>query len=490
MEFNEKLRDKVYACWLGKTIAGGLGAPFEGIPYSPNLKPEDLLLDTGPNDDLELQLLWLTYAEKYGLDLDSEKLTHAWANVIKYGMDEYGVAIWNIRRGLKPPETGFVDNFFTHGMGAAIRSEVWACLCPGKPEAAAYFAMCDSSIDHCGEGVWAEMFLAAAESSAFYANSMEEAFNGGLEHISSDSNIYQVIKYVMAQYASGTPIEEVGELVMKKFANHNFTDVVMNLSFIAIALLYGEGDFEKSVLIAINFGYDTDCTAATAGGIFGILYGSEAISQKWREIVSDEITVSDFLRDLSIPQTITGMTDRTIALSEKIMNDPRIEQPFPEYIPITEMDYPFQSSEWRVLTGFTVEAVDEIVKSGKLNELSTVEKFKGIHLNLAKFAKDNISIDLFTNIVVEEDQECQLMACSETGMTVWLDDKQIINQHNRQKPIPAFHRVDGGASVKVSLKAGKSHKLRVRLIFCQQPLTLTVALGDMMNQYINFLTHA
>ena len=486
MKFDEKIKDKVYACWLGKTIAGGLGAPFEGNPYSPNLKSEDLVLDTGPNDDLELQLLWLTYAEKHELDLDSEKLTHAWKNVIKYGMDEYGVAIWNLRRGLKPPETGFVDNYFTNGMGAAIRSEVWACLCPGKPEAAAYFAMCDSSVDHCGDGVWAEMFLAAAESSAFYAESMEEALTGGLEHISSESGIHKAVKYVMDLYASGRSLKEAGELVMREFGNHNFTDVVMNLSFVTVALLYGEGDFEKTVLTAVNFGYDTDCTAATSGGLFGILYGSEAIYPKWREIVSDNITVSDFLRSLSIPQTITDMTDRTLALAEKLMNDPRMEKPFPKYTPITEMEYPFQASKWRMLTGYTNEEVDEILETGKLKELSKIEEFKGIHLNLAKFAKENTSIDLFTDIVVEEDQECQLMACSETGMTVWLDDKQIINQHNRQKPIPAFHRVDGGASVLVSLKAGLRHRLRVRLIFCRPPLTLTVALADMMNQYVDF----
>ena len=490
MKFNDKIKDKVYACWLGKTIAGGLGAPFEGTPYSPNLQSEDLVLDPGSNDDLELQLLWLTYAEKHGLDLDSEKLTHAWLNVIKYGMDEYGVAIWNLRRGLKAPETGFVDNYFTNGMGAAIRSEVWACLFPGKPEVAAYFAMCDSSVDHCGDGVWAEMFLAAAESSAFYANSMEEAFNDGLKHISRKSRIYKAVKYVMDLYFSGTDLKEAGECVMQKFGDHNFTDCVMNLSFVIAALLYGEGDFEKTVLTAINFGYDTDCTAATSGGLFGILYGTEAISPKWREIVSDNIIVSEFLRPLSIPQTITGMTERTLALAENLMNDPRMEKPFPKYTPITEMEYPFQASEWRMLTGYTAEEVDEILGNGKLNEFSTVEKFNGIHMNLAKFAKENISIDLFTDIVVKEDQECQLMVCSETGITAWLDEKRIINQHNRQKSIPAFHRVDGGASVIVSLKARQRHRLRVRLIFCRPPLTLTVALGDMMNQYIDFCTNA
>lgn len=486
MKLIDKIKDKSYACWLGKTIAGGLGAPFEGNPYSPNLKSEDLVLDTGPNDDLELQLLWLTYAEKYGLNLDSEKLSDAWLNVIKYGMDEYGVAIWNLRRGLKPPETGFIDNFFTNGMGAAIRSEVWACLCPGKPKVAAYFAMCDASIDHCGEGVWAEIFLAAAESSAFYTNSIEDALNDGLKHIPIESRIYKAVKYVMDLYASGANLKKAGELVMREFGNHNFTDAVMNLSFVAVALLYGEGDFEKTVLMAINFGYDTDCTAATSGALLGILYGSEAIPYKWREIVSDQITVSDFLQDLSIPKTITGMTERTFLLAEKLKDDLEMGKKFPSYTPIVEMKYPFPAYEWRIISGYTEAEVNEILENGKLNEVGVIKKFDGIHMNLEEFTKDNNSIDLFTNVIVESDMELQLMVCSETGMTTWLDGKRIINQHNRRKPIPAFHRVEGGASVLVSLNSGKKHSLRIRLIFCRPPLTLTVALADMKNQYISF----
>ena len=102
MEYKERVR----GCWLGKAIAGGLGAPFEGTPYPPNLKLDDLVLDTGPNDDLELQLLWLVLAEKHGGELTCEELSQAWLHSIKYGMDEYGVAIWNLKRGLKTPDTG------------------------------------------------------------------------------------------------------------------------------------------------------------------------------------------------------------------------------------------------------------------------------------------------------------------------------------------------------------------------------------------------
>ncbi len=467
IDFDEKLKNKIYACWLGKTIAGGLGAPFEGNPYSLNLAQDDLLLDTGPNDDLELQLLWLIFAEKYGMSLDSDKLSEAWLDVIEYGMDEYGVAIWNLRRGLKPPMTGYVDNYFTDGMGAAIRSEIWACLCPGNPEAAAYFASCDASVDHCGEGVWAEMFLAAAESSAFLSDSLEKALESGLKYVSSDSNVFGVVKYVMNMYASGTDLKKARTLILEKFGSHNFTYCVMNLGFIISALLYGEGDFDQTVLTAVNFGYDTDCTAATAGGLFGIFYGTNAIPDKWKTMVNDTINVSEFLDSQAVPKSVMELTYRTFALAEQLSHTSEMEKPFPLYLPISAQEYPFPASKWQVITG----------------ERKSVEQFRGIHMDISEFAKDNANIDLITGISVQEDLEGQLMLCTGTGITAWLDGRQILNYHGRLKPIPAFHRTEGGASVPVSLKAGRSYSLKIRLYFCRPPLTLTVALGDMKNQY-------
>ena len=54
-----------------------------------------------------------------------------------------------------------------------------------------------------------------------------------------------------------------------------------NVGIVMIGLLYGEGDFEKSITIAMNCGEDTDCTVATVGAIFGILYGEDSIPEKW-----------------------------------------------------------------------------------------------------------------------------------------------------------------------------------------------------------------
>jgi hypothetical protein len=55
---------------------------------------------------------------------------------VAFPWDEYGVCIRNIKRGIMPPLSGSVDNFFTRGMGAAIRSELWAAW-PLRPVLAA-----------------------------------------------------------------------------------------------------------------------------------------------------------------------------------------------------------------------------------------------------------------------------------------------------------------------------------------------------------------
>ena len=478
-------KDKVEGCWLGKAVAGGLGAPFEGTPYPPGLSVEDLRLDTGPNDDLELQLLWLTYLERHGASLDSAKLADAWINFIKYGMDEYGVAIRNLKRGLNPPESGFVDNYFTDGMGAAIRTEIWANACPGRPAAAAWFARQDSQIDHCGEGVYAPMFLAASESAAFETDSLTEAFGEGLKLIPDDSKVACVVRTTMDSHADGVPFDEALDAMMSEFGSHNFTDCVMNLGIITLALLYGDGDFDDTVLMAVNSAFDTDCTAATCGAFLGILGGAPAIPAKWRDGMSDEIVVSPFLRELPIPKTIAEMTERVLVVADSIKDDPALAGPFPKYEPITEMPYPFESSSWRIVKGLDNEEADALAECAELADAGEVHSFDGIHMELANIADLYSSLDLFADVEIGEDLECQLMVCVEAGMTVWLDGRVIINQHNRRKPLPSFHRVEGGASVRVALKAGQRHRLRIRLIFCRPPLVLTVAFADFMNQYLD-----
>ena len=121
------LQERIYAGWIGKSIGGSLGMPYEGVAGPLDISLDRADLTPVPNDDLELQLLWLHALEKDGFADILGSLERAWLDHQKFYVDEYAVAAHNLRRGMSAPLCGFHGNWFGRGMGAAIRSEIWAC---------------------------------------------------------------------------------------------------------------------------------------------------------------------------------------------------------------------------------------------------------------------------------------------------------------------------------------------------------------------------
>ncbi|MBQ9921622.1 MAG: ADP-ribosylglycohydrolase family protein, partial [Clostridia bacterium] len=123
--------------------------------------------------------------------------------------------------------------------------------------------------------------------------------------------------------------------------------------FVAIGLLYGEGDFRNSVLYAVNCGDDSDCTGATVASIMGIIGGTAGIPEEWKEFVGDNI-VTAFINSMyghRIPKTCTNLKDRVAALVPEVMRANRIsfgfidgadevsEADFEAYNQITSADF-------------------------------------------------------------------------------------------------------------------------------------------------------
>ena len=65
----EEYRDTVRGCWTGKNIGGTLGAPMEGKRdiFDVTFYTQDLKGNPAPNDDLDLQLVWLKANEDHGI---------------------------------------------------------------------------------------------------------------------------------------------------------------------------------------------------------------------------------------------------------------------------------------------------------------------------------------------------------------------------------------------------------------------------------------
>lgn len=347
----DEYRDKVLGCWMGKNIGGTLGAPFEWRRqvndvqfYTQNLGGDPL-----PNDDLDIQLLWLVALEEMGVNIDANLLAEYWCIFVTPHWAEYGTAKNNMRMGLLPPLSGSFHNEYKDSCGAFIRSEIWACIAPGCPEVAARYAYQDGILDHGnGEGTFAAVFCAALESAAFVESDLPKLIDIGLSYIPADCGVAGAARAAQEAYNAGLPWLSARETILRDFrgSSHGGApeltapedrekgyhegqrgwDVPSNIGLLVAALLYGEGDFASTVCTAVNCGEDTDCTAATAGSIFGILRGYKAIPPAWIEPIGRKIKTACLnLGELGyfgnqLPQDVDEMTRRTEAVARQVLS--------------------------------------------------------------------------------------------------------------------------------------------------------------------------
>ncbi|MBQ3084757.1 MAG: ADP-ribosylglycohydrolase family protein [Clostridia bacterium] len=320
------IKDKIHACWLGKNIGGTIGTPFEGkrelldVKGFTSEKGEPL-----PNDDLDLQLIWLCAMEEVGPEnLTARELGEYWINYIPPHWNEYGIGKANMKAGLLPPLSGeYCNEKWRHSNGAWIRSEIWACLAPGYPQVARRYAFEDACVDHgMGEGTVAEQFTATMESLAFFNSDIRAILEEALAAIPAESRVAKAVRYVMEEYDKGTDWKDVRNGLVEQSADIGWFQAPANVGFVVLGLLYGEGDFKKSIIYAVNCGDDTDCTGATVGAFLGILYGTAGVPADWAEYIGDGITtisVDRSYRNVAALKNCSVLTERVMAMIPSVL---------------------------------------------------------------------------------------------------------------------------------------------------------------------------
>ncbi len=332
LNFNE-YTDKVKACWIGKNIGGTMGAPYEGTHDILDVKGYATEFGAPlPNDDLDLQLVWLHAAEKLGLrEVNARTLGLMWNSFIVAEWNEYGVAGINMKRGLAPSLSGDYKNLWKHSNGAWIRTEIWACLFPATPSLAAAYAIEDAKVDHgVGEGTTAAAFVASMQSAAFVLKDIRECIELALMSIPEDSRVADSIRLVLKCYDDGLSPIETRNTVQKRNADMagGWFEAPSNVAYAVLGLIYGKGEFKSSMLHAINCGDDTDCTAATVGATLGILGGTKAIPEDWSTHIGDRIITLALNRTgagARLPKTIDNLTERVVALAPHALFDRQSE---------------------------------------------------------------------------------------------------------------------------------------------------------------------
>jgi len=324
LEFPRDIKDKLLGGWLGRVCGCMLGKPVEGWsrekikerleeigeyplrePYFPleAFTEEEFervsglvrgsIREAARDDDLDYTILNLLLYEEKGDSFTSLDVGEKWLVSLPYGLmyTAERVAYRNLVWGLKPPETAVYSNPFREWIGAQIRADLWGYVSPGDPEKASLLAYRDASLSHTRNGIYGEMFFAAAIAAAFSLDSPEEIILEALKAIPRRSIFAEMVKWVLSLYRANASWEDAVSKILEKYDYHP-VHTINNAALVIAAFLWGEGDYSKTVIYAVLSGLDTDCNGATAGSLVGVMIGAASIPFEWVSPLNDVLNTA------------------------------------------------------------------------------------------------------------------------------------------------------------------------------------------------------
>ncbi len=287
-------------CMSGLAIGDALGRPVEGMSADAIREKygsvEDFLqLSPGGSDDTEYALLTASAILKYGLSVTREQFAAYWKDFvctqkgafIGAGFSEM-CAIDNLRNGLEPPFSGQHPHSWSDGL--AMRVAPIGIVTAGNLDLAGSMTFADGEVSHTTEGIWSGQAIAAGISKAMVGGSTSEVFDAALDAVPEDSWTYRdliKVRNVLSE-GHGKSTRELVDLLLFNVAieDYYYADLAPEAVSLAMsAVLFGEGDFVKTLLFAVNLGRDADTIAAMAGAVVGAIAGYDAIPENWRNTI-------------------------------------------------------------------------------------------------------------------------------------------------------------------------------------------------------------
>lgn len=323
---HSELQDKIKGGWAGQTIGVVYGAPtefkFTGTTiqdYQPIPWSEDHIKywwDKKPGlfDDVYNDLNFVSIFEEEGLDCSQEVLAKHFA-VAEYHLAHANqCSRYNIRNGIMPPESGhWLNNPHADDLDFQIEADFIGLMAPGLMAEAINIADRVGHIMNSGDGFYGGVFVSGLYSTAFVCNDPITIVKRALEPIPEESQFYQCVNDVILLHEKHpNDWEQCWFEIHKKwnkdvgcpkgvFLSFNI-DAKINSAYVAIGLLYGNGDFEKSIDIATRCGQDSDCNPSTVGGVLGVMNGYSNIPEFWLNPLKD-------VEDLTFENTTMSLRD-------------------------------------------------------------------------------------------------------------------------------------------------------------------------------------
>ena len=301
----DALLDKIKGGWAGQTIGCTFGGPTE-FRYTGTMMQDYIPIDwpdgyikwymndfPGLYDDVYVDLTFVEVFNRLGLDAPADSFAMAFATAGYQLWHANQAARYNVQQGIMPPLSGhWLNNPHADDIDFQIESDFAGLMSPGMPNAASAVSDKIGHIMNYGDGWYGGVFVGAMYSLAFISDDIEFIVSEALKTIPSQSTFYQCMSDVIKWYKQYPNdwkqtwfecekkwSQDVG-CPQGVFAPYNI-DAVINSAYIIIGLLYGEGDFFKTIDISTRCGQDSDCNPASAGGILGTMLGYSKIPEKW-----------------------------------------------------------------------------------------------------------------------------------------------------------------------------------------------------------------
>jgi ADP-ribosylglycohydrolase len=308
--------DKVHGAWLGQCIGVTLGTPWEfQVKY-----PDDVITSydsgrlgkmpdgTPEQDDVLTELAVLAGLRKAGPQFTYDDLSAAWREHVppKAVYCATQTAMEAIYEGIKGPDSGHPKyNNWWHSIDSQIQGELVGCLTPGMPKTCREYAHMMAHMVNYAEGADGGIFVSCCVSEAFVNNDVEGIIRGSLGSLHPDSPYARMVRDVLEWRQRYDDWHKTRDLLAARYEPHGVVGAVLNGGVVVLALLYGGGEFEKSICIATMAGWDSDCNPATVGAILGAMWGAHAIPEKWSAPIHNtyrNISVTAYPEEVQIDQ--------------------------------------------------------------------------------------------------------------------------------------------------------------------------------------------
>ncbi len=282
---DEKFKDQINAAWMSQLIGAAMGTMVEGYTTENLFEAfgdvKDYLRKPNTyNDDITFEIAFLDAFKDKGYNVTSEDIALSWIGLIPAGWSAEEIALRNIRSGFLPPESALFNNPFSEWIGAQMRGGICGMVAPGNPRLASRLAWEDGQVSHINNGILGEIFNAVMTSLAFVESDVKKIVEASISMIPYDSEYYSVIKFAYDSCLKHKNWQDAHKECREKYIKYNWIHAYPNACCEIIALIYGEGDYEKTLNIITMCGVDADCNAGMIMPILGIQKGMSIIPQR------------------------------------------------------------------------------------------------------------------------------------------------------------------------------------------------------------------